>query len=166
MVLRGVAGVTTLDSTTGNVDTDDGLCRRCGTVLPPTGLCPYCVSMSNSGDVRIRDILLSVLMAVVALFATIPATALLISQMIIPPIPLSDQMTATIAISVWNGFILGTPIGLLTLVWKERVRSHVSGYHWVWHDYWVFQMVALLPVWFVLLYVVFSILGAVFSILF
>ncbi len=118
---------------------DAHFCERCGFHIQTVRQGPV--------EVQTRDVVLSVIMAVVALAATLVpsypfASAFFFSQMH------SHDIPQVVVIGIWNVLILGCPILFLIRRWYTRVQRGDFNHAWVWRDYWFLQAMALAPVWF------------------
>ncbi len=121
--------------------------------------CPHCGLQVRTTDpepteVRTYDVVLSVIMAVVALSVTLPLMIPLFERVLIARFR-NDVIGSMILIGLWNGYVLGLPLLVVTRRWYLRVRQGQLNHAWVWHDYWYLQARVLWPVWCMLLYAIF-----------
>lgn len=127
-------------------------CRMCETVLPPAAQkCPRCGMpvrrvQSDPTEVRTHDVILSVLMAVMAILGTVPMTYPVLKRL--GTLALSPDMAIELVLAgIWNGVILGIPVVQMARRWYTRVRKGNFHHAWVFRDYWFLQAMALSPVW-------------------
>ncbi|MDP1798068.1 MAG: hypothetical protein Q8K78_11325 [Planctomycetaceae bacterium] len=117
---------------------DAVFCERCGYQTRTDSIDPL--------EVCTKDVFLSVIMAGVALSATLlptyPIARAAYSSGINPA-----TIAQLIVIGMWNVLVLGCPILFVFRRWYTRVRKGEFNHAWVWRDYWFLQAVALTPVW-------------------
>jgi len=128
-------------------------CRMCESALPRDAhFCERCGFQVQRGpsdpvDVRTRDVVLSVIMACMALAATLIPTYPFASAAFLSGIN-PRAVPELIVIGMWNVLVLGCPILFVFRRWYTRVRRGEFHHAWVWRDYWFLQAMALTPVWF------------------
>lgn len=116
--------------------------------------CPHCGFQVRSMDpepteVRTFDIVMSVIMAVIALGVTLPLNLSLIEFVQLVGFR-QDIIERMVFIGLWHGYVLGLPLIIIARRWYLRVRQGQLHHAWVWHDYWYLQARILWPVWCVL----------------
>lgn len=118
---------------------DAHFCERCGFHIQTIRQGPV--------EVRTRDVVLSVIMAAVALAATLIPSYPFVTAMVFQQVSPVDYSHVCV-IGIWNFLILGCPIMFLLRRWYMRVQRGEFNHAWVWRDYWFLQALALTPVWF------------------
>lgn len=134
-------------------------CRMCETAIPEAAQkCPRCgmpirQPISDPTEVRTEDVVLSVIMAVMAIFGTVPMTYPVLRALATTGTT-SALGAEIVVVGIWNGIILGIPIVLLVRRWFVRIRKGNFDHAWIWRDYWFLQAMALSPIWFCLGYMI------------
>lgn len=99
---------------------------------------------TDSADVRTRDIVLSVIMAFIALMVTSAATLSVLSMLY--SVRSVVQLLIPVAmVSALNAYVFGCPAVALLRRWHHRIRHHKTGYSWAWGYYWRLQFHFLFP---------------------
>lgn len=88
------------------------------------------------------DVVMSILMAVTAVIATLPVIAMALSALYSSRIRGSD-LTKYLLMAAWSGCILGAPLLIIIRHWVCRVHGGNFNRSWIWRDYWYFQAWAL-----------------------
>ncbi len=123
-------------------------------MLPEMLYCPQCGIRGYRVDapicVRLRDVLLSVFFALVA----VGITGFISYQMIADPfgglrVPIFPWLTAA---GLLNGYVIGVPITVLLAQWYTHIRRGEFLHTWLWQEYWKWQALVLTPVVLVVLF--------------
>lgn len=118
-----------------DLEPDRRFCPHCGTVLRPH---------DDPVEVRTKDVVLSVIMAVAALAVTLPVNWSMMRQAWNWGWSQTEP-AELLLVSIWNGLFLGLPLLFLARRWYTRVRRGEFHPAWVWRDYWFLQLCALSP---------------------
>jgi hypothetical protein len=143
--------VAALGNTPTSLPADSDRCRLCETALPADAVkCPRCGLpvrrlTFDSPQVHPSDVLLSVIMAMVAVGLTLPFTISAISMMIMMG-TLASSMGDLFLLVCWNGVIIGPPIVIIARRCITRVRKGHFERAWMWRDYWWLQFLSFSPV--------------------
>ncbi len=116
--------------------------------FPDSRFCSHCGTVVRADDdpieVRTKDVVLSVIMAVAALTVTLPVNLSMLN------LAWNWGWSQTgpaelLLVGIWNGLFVGLPLLFLARRWYTRVRRGEFNYAWVWRDYWFLQLCALSP---------------------
>ncbi|HET6424798.1 MAG TPA: hypothetical protein VFG20_14005 [Planctomycetaceae bacterium] len=104
-----------------------------------TVFCPHCGFQVRSAtpdpvDVHTKDFLLSVLMAVLTLFVTLPMNWLALGSLLLRGTGWLNA-AGLFLVAIWNGYFIGLPLMIITRRWYVRVQRGEFYHAWMWRDY-------------------------------
>lgn len=129
----------------------NALCRVCGETLKPQQIrCRTCGSPTRSPipsplDSTWVDVLFATMGGITALAICIPMTFWLGEEIWKPPSSGGFPVDMAMAISLFNGWLIGIPMVVTILRWRNRIQDDDAHHSLAIRDYWQIQALCLIP---------------------